>query len=373
MFSAAIIAIGLAVLLTFELSPAHAQSTEPNSCNVQAYNIPGTYTYTVPQGVTSINVTMWGGAGGGGGSQSGTYFYDSRWGQYYYSFGGAGGYSAGTISVTPGEKLTITVGGGGVACDLPSLYEPQGYCSGGWGGGGRGGISASDGSGGGMSAIAEGSAPLIIAGGGGGGSQGGSASGFTRYQGGAGGGLEGNNASIYSGAGYRGMVLAQGGTQTSGGAGGGPYPSQAGSQYKGGDPQAVSCGVTGGGGGSGYYGGGSGGASDWGCFAGHQTSGAGGSGYIAPSVQNGATVAGQNGTPPETSSPYYIPGTAAGGTPAPPGAALAANHAGDGLVILAGPNVGNCASAPICSENLIRIPTAQSRYSGPLKTHQYIS
>ena len=116
--------------------------------------------------------------------------------------------------------------------------------------------------------------------------------------------------------------------------------------------QAVSCGVTGGGGGSGYYGGGSGGASDWGCFAGHQTSGAGGSGYIAPSVQDGATAAGENGTPPETSSPYYIPGAAAGGTPAPPGAALAANHAGDGLVILAGPNVGNCASAPICSENL---------------------
>ena len=187
-FSAVITAIGLGIFLTCELRPVHAQSTELNSCNVQAYNIPGTYTYTVPQGVTSIDVTMWGGAGGGGGSQSGTYFYDLRWGEYYYSFGGAGGYSAGTISVTPGAKLTITVGGGGVACDLPSLYEPQGYCSGGWGGGGRGGISASDGSGGGMSAIAEGSEPLIIAGGGGGGSQGGSASGFTRYQGGAGGG-----------------------------------------------------------------------------------------------------------------------------------------------------------------------------------------
>ncbi len=59
--------------------------------------------------VTSINVTMWGGAGGGSGSQSGTYFYDSRWAQDYYSFGGAGGYSACTISVTPGEKLTIRV------------------------------------------------------------------------------------------------------------------------------------------------------------------------------------------------------------------------------------------------------------------------
>ncbi len=65
--------------------------------------------WTVPTGVTQISVTL---IGGGGGGQAG-------WGNYG-GFGGAGaGGKAGalvatTITVTPGQVLTITVGSGGV-------------------------------------------------------------------------------------------------------------------------------------------------------------------------------------------------------------------------------------------------------------------
>jgi len=69
----------------------------------QLFNTPGTYSWTVPAGVTSISIAGIG--GGGGGAQR--------------SAGGAGGggglisYSN-SISVTPGTTCTIVVGGGGV-------------------------------------------------------------------------------------------------------------------------------------------------------------------------------------------------------------------------------------------------------------------
>ena len=68
----------------------------------------GTYTFTVPEGCTSVDVFLVG-AGGGGNSGS----------------GGGGGYTktfkkdttgyrdGGAISVTPGEKISIIVGAGG--------------------------------------------------------------------------------------------------------------------------------------------------------------------------------------------------------------------------------------------------------------------
>ncbi len=40
----------------------------PNlTSKLQSYKIPGTYTFTVPNGVTSIVVSSWGGVGDGGG------------------------------------------------------------------------------------------------------------------------------------------------------------------------------------------------------------------------------------------------------------------------------------------------------------------
>lgn len=59
--------------------------------------------FTVPLGVTLMRVTVLGGGGGGGGSN----------GSYAGAGGGAGGFASGTLSVTPGNSVAITVGAGG--------------------------------------------------------------------------------------------------------------------------------------------------------------------------------------------------------------------------------------------------------------------
>ena len=69
------------------------------------FTTPGTYSWTVPTGITSISAVCVGGGGGGSGAAGGSLF----------DFGGAGGglsYSVG-IAVTAGETLTIGVGFGG--------------------------------------------------------------------------------------------------------------------------------------------------------------------------------------------------------------------------------------------------------------------
>lgn len=66
----------------------------------QSYESAGTYTFTVPTGVTSISAVCVGGGGGGGGES--------------YGGGDGGGLSyKNSISVTPGEGLTVVVGAGG--------------------------------------------------------------------------------------------------------------------------------------------------------------------------------------------------------------------------------------------------------------------
>lgn len=62
-----------------------------------------TETFTVPAGVTSINVRLVGGQGGRGGGDS----------QGSPTPGGYRGVVSGTIAVTPGDTLTVAVGGGG--------------------------------------------------------------------------------------------------------------------------------------------------------------------------------------------------------------------------------------------------------------------
>ncbi|WP_218248631.1 T9SS type A sorting domain-containing protein [Kaistella faecalis] len=68
----------------------------------QTYNAPGTYTFKVPPGVTSLKIEAWG-AGSGGNND--------------ISRGGGGGAFAGnnTVAVTPGAEYTVRVGGGGAA------------------------------------------------------------------------------------------------------------------------------------------------------------------------------------------------------------------------------------------------------------------
>lgn len=72
-----------------------------------SYLAAGSYSFTVPSGIYSINVNACGGSGGGGAADGGTSFS---------GYGGAGGGSnlkgVETFSVTPGQTLSITVGAG---------------------------------------------------------------------------------------------------------------------------------------------------------------------------------------------------------------------------------------------------------------------
>lgn len=65
---------------------------------------PGTFTWTVPEGVTAIVVQVWGGGGGGGGTANSDGCSGS---------GGAGGYARAYIEVVPGEQYDVVVGAAG--------------------------------------------------------------------------------------------------------------------------------------------------------------------------------------------------------------------------------------------------------------------
>lgn len=73
----------------------------------QTYNTQGTYTFTVPAGVTSITVSAWGAGGAGGGVVGNN---DSPRGG---GGGEAGSFVRGTMTVSPGAVYTVVVGAGG--------------------------------------------------------------------------------------------------------------------------------------------------------------------------------------------------------------------------------------------------------------------
>jgi len=140
----------------------------------------GLQTWVVPSGVTSVTIQAWGAQGGS--ASGGTPGY--------------GGYSTGTLAVTPGQTLYIYVGG-------------QGGATGGAGYNGGGTGSSAGGGGGGASDVRYGGTALanrkIIAGGGGGNYS-------TSYSpGGSGGGTTGGNGT--------GSFFGYGATQSAGGAG----------------------------------------------------------------------------------------------------------------------------------------------------------
>ena len=80
----------------------------------ETFETEGEDTWTVPAGVTELNIECWGGGSGGYGSYvwhgAGPVYADVRRG----GGGGSGGaYAAVTMEVSPGEELAITVGAGG--------------------------------------------------------------------------------------------------------------------------------------------------------------------------------------------------------------------------------------------------------------------
>lgn len=238
------------------------------TCSVTYGYTGSAQTFTVPAEVTSLSVTVMGAAGGTTAME-----------------GGRGGRTAATLSVAPGDELTVVAGQLGLSGRTGDTY-----------GGGGPTRPGSQGSSGGGGSFVFGPELLLAAGGGGGNT------GLPHARGGDGGGAAGG-----TGAGYPDSIYdytgATGGTQSAGGTGGQFYlfqsvyasagtsgtgpassPTSLGQGGAGGFSSGEEYGA-GGGGGGGYYGGGAGG---------HYQSGGGGSGYAAPSVTDVVSADGVN-------------------------------------------------------------------------------
>ena len=286
--------------------------TSPHTPNYQSAPTDQAFgTFTVPTGMTSVDIQVWG-AGGGGSQDEG-------------NGGGGGGYAEGTLAVTAGQVLYVNAGQGGKTSGPggePANGDRIAYF-----GGGEGGFS-NGGGGGGWSGIASVTAEnydtapetYIVAGSGGGGGD--------NSRGGSGGGLQGirgneNTASLCSSS-----SLAGGGSQTAGGQGGviGPSPAPVsdgagfnpsgapfpGDILRGGFIYGGKAAGFSGGGGAGFYGGG--GGSGTGPGTGPYGAGGGGSSYYGhPQITSGSTEEGSAEEGGGTGNPLYVAGTNEGG------------------------------------------------------------
>ena len=220
----------------------------------QAYTSPGTYSWIVPSGVTSVCVVCVGGAGSGNGTS--------------WSSGGAGGGLGwkNNIAVTPGTSVTVVVGGSGstsgsydnltIVNGGPSYFRSTSVVA------GLGGQTASQP----FSSVYQAAGGSYTGTGGGTGGAGGNySSSYAGYQGGGGGaaGYTGNGGE--GGSNISGSARYQYGADGAGGGGGGG---------------GTNNNAAGGGGGVGILGAG--------------TSGSGGYGYAAGIGGSGGT----NGGPP---------------------------------------------------------------------------
>ena len=246
----------------FNVSPASTQTyyaeavTEETSVTYSYTG--GVQTFTVPNGVTSIDIDAYGAQGGN---------------TYGTTGPGLGGRVQGTMNVSPGQVLEIYVGGAG--------QSYAGYGSmlvGGWNGGGNGTSTGQGGGGGGATDIRiNGSAlsdRVLVAGGAGGKGVNCSQSGLKPH----GGGLAGVNGS-YCTSGSGELRRGRGGSQTGGGRPGCWYGGSScgtwGGLGQGGRGGSVSGNGRAGGGGGGYYGGGGGT---------YHGDGGGGSSYTEPGL-----------------------------------------------------------------------------------------
>jgi hypothetical protein len=208
-------------------APAPSPSPSPYAPGTQTFVYTGaSQQLVVPAGVTQIVVDAYGADGGRGSIAA----------------GGLGGRVQATIPVTPGETLTITVGGAGL--DRAGVFGQAGGFNGG------GATTGDGGSGGGMSDIRRGGAFLLVAGAGGGAGAPGAGG-----AGGAGGGLTGGNGvASGGGAGLGGSQAAGGNGGAAGGLGSVGTAGASGTGGTGGTRALSQYG--GGGGGAGYFGGG---------------------------------------------------------------------------------------------------------------------
>lgn len=292
--------------------PPEVQKVQAGS---QTYTTAGTGTLSVPAGVTTITVKVWGAGGGGGGSGDST----SQDG----GGGGGGGFAQGDVTVSGPETLDVYIGGGGAlgtatggSVDTGEGAGGGGYSGvarsgtfliqvGGGGGGGGGGSSTSDqGGGGGGGSGANGANGTVGLGGTGEGDFG---DGATTGAIGAGGTLGGTGADGVSGSGNTGGTGGAGGGGLGGTNGGG----------RGGGPETAALSGGGGGGGGAF---GAGGGENSQGTAGGAGGGGGGSGKTS-GLANVTTAAGTTGASAGTAGAAAQQGDADWLTPAGNGGA----------------------------------------------------
>lgn len=193
-----------------------------------SWSTPGTYSWTAPSDVHSVNLEVVGGGGGGGAGGNDNTGAQGGW-------GGRGCYVSQTVSVTPNTTYSIIVGGGGNGGGHSTAMGSCSSASGGYNGGSNGLVAG--GSGGGCGGGGGGGSKFdsYVMGGGGGGGGGGyitngspssGANGGSGYLGGNGGsgstgsGSSGINCDALNASPYGGSGSAGGVYPTSGGAGG---------------------------------------------------------------------------------------------------------------------------------------------------------
>jgi len=97
----------MAIILTgITIAGGTSMSYIPPSTGEALYTTPGSFSFVVPVGVTSISAVL---VGGGGGA-----FYGDGSGSYFYGGAGGGGLRyINSLTVTPGETITVNVGANG--------------------------------------------------------------------------------------------------------------------------------------------------------------------------------------------------------------------------------------------------------------------
>jgi len=308
----------------------------------------GSYgSFSVPSGVSNINVFTWG-AGGGRGNRGTT---------SQNSGGGGGGFSSGTLAVSACTSFTAVVGEGGKGGPIPGTIGARGR--------GLGSAGAPNGPscgsiGGGMTGIftctvastpidlTGYSAPVAVLIAGGGGSGGYNSQAPSPNSGptgtgvaGAGGGPQGGrgDTSLYGCGAYG--DGGGGGTQTTGGQGGsgGSQTGNPGVLFGGGSP---GCSPNDSGtGGGGYYGGGGNGVGTGAGLGYENRQSGGGSGYIShPQISCGVSEAGNLSEGGGVTDPNYVActneGHAHNGTAA---------DGEDGYILITASGVSSCATS----------------------------
>ena len=147
--------LGVAALGGLAAAALVAGGVAPVGAATATFSVGVGQSYTVPAGVTAIDIDASGASGGFTGAAD----------------RGLEARVVATVCVTPGEVLTIDVGGEGGGVTNVDTEPGQGGVNGG-GNGGEGGTGSTGAGGGGATVVARGATSIIVAGGGGGGAGG---------------------------------------------------------------------------------------------------------------------------------------------------------------------------------------------------------